>query len=204
MATIRAEVPKEELPVNLNNKKAPLFWGMIGIIAIETTVFASLIAGYFYLRYYVDNWPLGDIERPELLLPVIGLIILLSSAAPIYVADRSIKEGNQTRMLWGLAGSFILGLAFLVLKFIEYSSLEYDWTTNAYGSIQWTIVGFHSAHVIALLLKTAVVFTWGVSGHFTKDRSLGVTVNSLYWYFVVVVWIPLFFTLYLAPYIFPK
>jgi cytochrome c oxidase subunit III len=102
----------------------------------------------------------------------------------------------------GFVVSFILGLIFLVLKYIEYSGLEYDWTTNAYASIKWTIVGFHSAHVIALLLKTLVVGSWAFMGYFNERRNAAVQANGIYWHFVVIIWIPLFFTLYLSPYLF--
>jgi cytochrome c oxidase subunit III len=40
-------------------------------------------------------------------------------------------------------------------------------------------------------------------GYYSEERNLGVRVNGLYWHFVVVVWIPLFFTLYLSHYVLP-
>jgi cytochrome c oxidase subunit III len=85
------------------------------------------------------------------------------------------------------------------LKYIEYSGLDYNWATNAYGSIVWTITGFHSAHVLALVLKTIVVAVLAFKGYFNEERHAAVDANGLYWHFVVIVWVPLFFTLYIAP-----
>lgn len=190
------------LPLNLNDRRAPLRWGMLGLITIEAVLFGSLIVSYFYLRFYAPDWPMGDISRPSLLLPSIGAVILLISSGPMYWADASIKRGNVRNLMIGLALSFVLGVGFLTLKFAEYSGYDYNWATNAYGSITWTIVGFHSAHVITVLLKVAVVFTAAARGYFSEERNLGVRINGLYWHFVVVVWVPLFFTLYLSHYVF--
>jgi heme/copper-type cytochrome/quinol oxidase subunit 3 len=197
----RSQPEAGELPLNANDRRAPLWWGMVGLITIEAVLFASLITSYFYLRFYAPAWPLGGIPKPDLLLPSIGAVVLLLSSGPMYWADASIKKGNVRNLMIGLAGSFVLGVVFLVLKTIEYSGHDYTWATNAYGSIVWTIIGFHSAHVLAVLLKVAVVFTAAAQGYFSDERNLGVRVNGLYWHFVVVVWIPLFFTLYLSHYV---
>lgn len=181
--------------------RPPFYWGMAGMILIETVVFGGLISSYFYLRAAVGEWPPGGIEEPELLLPTINTIILVLSSIPIYLADKGIRKGNQTRLRYGLAASFLMGAAFLALKYVEYSGLDYNWATNAYGSIQWTIVGFHSAHVLALLLKTLVVGVLAFQGYFNERRNAAVQANGIYWHFVVLIWIPLYLTLYVSPYL---
>jgi cytochrome c oxidase subunit III len=191
-----------ELPLNANDRSAPLWWGMILLILIEVVLFASLIVSYFYLRFYAPEWPLGGISQPDLLLPSISAVILFISSAPMYWADSNIKKGNVRNLKIGLALSFVLGAIFLVLKAIEYFGYDYNWATNAYGSITWTIAGFHSAHVMSVLLKVAVVFTAASQGYFSEERNLGVRINGLYWHFVVAIWVPLFFTLYLSHYVF--
>jgi heme/copper-type cytochrome/quinol oxidase subunit 3 len=175
---------------------------MVGLITVEAVLFGSLIVSYFYLRFYAPDWPMEGISKPSLVLPSIGAVVLVISSVPMAWADASIKRGNVRNLMVGLALSFLLGVAFLTLKFVEYSGYDYSWTTNAYGSINWTIVGFHSAHVITVLLKVAVVFAAAARGYFSAERNLGVRINGLYWHFVVAVWIPLFFTLYLSHYVF--
>ena len=182
--------------------KPPFANGMWFLILIETVVFGALISTYFYLRAGSAEWPLGGISEPELLLPTINTVILLLSSVPIHFADQGIREGNQRRLRVGITLSFVMGALFLALKYVEYSNLDYTWATNAYASIKWTIVGFHSAHVIALLLKTVVVGVLAFQGYFNAERNAGVQVNGVYWHFVVAIWIPLYATLYLAPYVF--
>lgn len=199
MTTAARIVPPDTLPANLSDKRAPVWWGMVLMIVIEATVFASLIASYFYLKVSSPVWPPDGIKPPELLLPSINAGILLLSSLPVWWADSGIRKGDQRRLKIGLAVGFVMGVAFLVLKYIEYSAKDYTWTTNAYGSIVWTITGFHSAHVVVLLIKTLVVETLAFRGYFSERRSIGVQVNGLYWHFVVLAWVPLFATLYLSP-----
>jgi cytochrome c oxidase subunit I+III len=179
--------------------KPPFWWGMAALILIETVVFGALISSYFFLRSGSPEWPQGGIDPPELLLPIINAFILFSSSIPMYLADSGIKKGNQRRLKIGLTVGILLAVIFLVLKFIEYSDLDYNWATNAYGSIVWTITGFHSAHVLALIMKTVVIAILAYQGYFNAERKAGISANGLYWHFVVIIWIPLFFTLYISP-----
>jgi heme/copper-type cytochrome/quinol oxidase subunit 3 len=179
--------------------KSPAWLGMALLILIEAVVFASLISSYLYLRSKAEIWPLDGLKAPDLLLPTLNAVLLIASVIPMYIADRGIRKGNQAHLRFGLIAGLIMAAVFLGLKAYEYSNLDYDWSTNAYGSIVWTITGFHSAHVLALLLKTVIIIVLAFMGYFTARRHVGVTANGLYWYFVVVVWIPLFALLYLLP-----
>lgn len=183
------------------DNRHPLWWGFLGMIAIETTVFASLVVSYYYLRMGADAWPPEPLPLPELVLPTVNTLFLLVSSGTMVWADRGIKKDNARQLGLGLTAGIVLALLFLALKAYEYlHELGYSWDDHAYGSIVWTIAGFHSAHVLALVLKTVVVATLAWKGHFSKDRRLAVTVNGIYWHFVVLIWIPLYLTLYWAPY----
>jgi heme/copper-type cytochrome/quinol oxidase subunit 3 len=172
---------------------------MWGLILIEATVFASLIVSYFYLRHAAPEWPLGGIEAPDPFLATINTAILLFSSVPVAWADRGIRKGLRTRLIIGWSIAVVLAMAFLVIKVVEMSGLDFRWDTNAYGSIFWTTIGFHTAHVLALLLKTLVVLYFAIRGHFTEYHNVGVQINGLYWHFVVVAWIPIYLTLYISP-----
>jgi cytochrome c oxidase subunit III len=204
MSEITREVKGRELPINVNNSASTLWWGFVLLIIIELTFFAGLIASYFYLRFHAGgDWPIGHLERPDLLLPSINAVILFISSWPMYVADKSVQKGDMGKAKIGLWLAMILGILFLVLKVVEYAGYDYTWATNAYASITWTISGFHSAHVLGVVLKVVVVLVAMYKGYYSAERNLGVRVNGLYWHFVVVVWVPLFFTLYLSHYILP-
>jgi len=195
----RAAVDVSSLPVLVTGPRAPLWWGMVLLLAIESTVFASFATTYLYLRFLAPQWPPMGIDAPGLLLPSINTGVLIASGAAMAWGDAGVKKGNTRQLLIGLAAAVGLGLVFLVLKVIEYRDVSYRWDTNAYGSIVWTIVVFHSTHVASVLLKGTAVAALALKGHFTAERRLGVQINGLYWQFVVAVWVPLYVLLYWVP-----
>src|SRR5207302_430501 len=82
----------------------------------------------------------------------------------------------------GLAGSFLLGGAFLALQAVEYSHKPFSPQANAYAALFFTITGLHGAHVLAGLLMNAVVQVRVWLGHFTAQRHLAVQNVGLYWH----------------------
>ena len=67
VAGVAAASPGPEIDVsNLDtialNHRAPLWWGQILMMVIEGSLFALLIASYFYIRVGFDVWPPPDID----------------------------------------------------------------------------------------------------------------------------------------------
>jgi cytochrome c oxidase subunit III len=186
------------LPTLVSGPRAPGWWGILFLIFIEIMVFGSLMMSYYYLSAGEPRWPPAGIDPPDLLLPSLNSLILLATAVPIYWATRRIRRGDRTGLLIGLGLAIIMGIVFLALKWVEYSNLDYNWATNAYGSIVWTMTGFHAVHVLAVVLKTAAIWVVGWQGYFNERRYVAVDGNSVYWYFVIGIWIPLYLTIYIA------
>jgi heme/copper-type cytochrome/quinol oxidase subunit 3 len=188
------------LPTLASGKRSPQWWGMFWLVIIESVVFALFIATYFYLRFLSEHWPPAGEKLPEIVLPTINTFILIGSSLAIAWGDgRLTKHGDQRGMIVGVAVSALLGALFVILKVVEYHDTEYYWDSHAYGSIVWTIIFFHSSHVASVVMKAAVVLALGLRGHFTKYRHIGLQINGLYWHFVVGIWIPLYFTIYITP-----
>jgi cytochrome c oxidase subunit III len=192
-------IPVEKLPVFLTGPRAPLWWAMLLLITIEIAVFSTLITSYLYLRFTSPHWPPGEIEPPELALPLGNSVILLASSAAVLWADLGIKKGDVRRLKIGMGVALLLGVTFLVLKVVEYHDAAYRWDTHAYGSIVWAMILFHSMHVGAVVAKGFVMEVLAFRGYFDEKRHLGIDINGIYWHFVALVWIPLFIVIYLVP-----
>jgi cytochrome c oxidase subunit 3 len=194
-----AAIQVGHLPNLVQGSRAPLWWAMVMLLVIESMVFGTLIATYFYLRMHQPEWPPGGVDPPSLLLPTLNTLLLVASSVPVYLADHGITEGNSRRLTWGMTAAAAMALVFLGLKVYEYSRVPYAWDDHSYGSIIWLIVGFHSAHVFSVVLKTVVVAVLSMRGYFNAERNLGVQINGLYWHFVVAVWLPLYAVIYWSP-----
>lgn len=175
------------------------WWGMVLLIATEATLFAMLILSYLYLRYSATPvWPPDGIERPTLALPAVMTLVLVSSSVTMHLASRSSRDGRSAARGWLLC-TLLLGLAFLTLQGVEYHAKAVEFTprTNAYGSLFFTITGFHGLHVLA----GAVMIAWAVlavPARASSRRQRVVENVALYWHFVDAVWIVVVSVLYLA------
>jgi cytochrome c oxidase subunit III len=199
MTTTRTVLDLSQLSPYANWTRATLWWGFIGLVVIEAAVFASFIATYLYLKAGSVSWPPAPHSPPELLLPTLNTAILIASSFVVHWGDKGIRVGDDRKLKIAMLGAVVMGTAFLVLKYVEYHDSEYWWDSHAYGSIIWAMIGFHSAHVAAVVLKAVVVDVLAFRGYFNKHRRLGAEVNGVYWHFVVVIWIPLYLTIYIVP-----
>ena len=176
------------------------WWGMVLLIATEATLFAVLIATYFYLRFKTSgSWPPGGIGDPKLVKPLIATLILVASSLPVAVAASAVERRGLGRIRIGLMAAVGLGIVFLIVQrqLIDSSLRTLHPGDNAYGSIFYTLIGLHAAHVAVGVLLGA----WAALRTLRFDRVASVTVRvvSLYLHFVNVVAALVFLVLYLSP-----
>ena len=91
------------------------------------------------------------------------------------------------------------GTAFMVVRVFEFQTLNVRWDTNEYGSAVWMLMGLHTAHLVTDVLDTVVLAVLMFTGPLEGKRFVDVSENSLYWYFVVLTWLPNYAVIYLAP-----
>jgi len=63
----------------------------------------------------------------------------------------------------------------------------------------WLLLGFHTVHVITDFLDTGVLTAIVFAGPIDEHRFVDVSENALYWYFVVLTWLPIYAVIYFAP-----
>ena len=93
--------------------------------------------------------------------------------------------------------SFALGAAFVALQLFDYSRLDFRVSTNEYGTIFYSMTGFHALHVVVGLLLMLLVLGRAAQGAYANGEHAGAEAVGYYWHFVDAVWIGLFATIYL-------
>jgi heme/copper-type cytochrome/quinol oxidase subunit 3 len=176
------------------------WWGTVCLIGTEGMLFALLLFGNFYLRAKAAHWPLGGIEPPELAKSGVRTVILLGSTIPVTIAERAAKRGERRVAAAGLGLTILMGMAFLATHVDEYLT---EWpkftpSTNAYGSIFYTITGFHALHVLIGVLILCFLLWRLLAGHYADGKVDAIETGILYWHFVDVVWIFVYSSLYLS------
>jgi len=197
--TERRTLDVSGLPPYEISSQSPLFWGQILLCVIEGSLLCMLIATYFYLRLRVSAWPGPGVHLPDLTRSSWALIPLLASCAGSYMASEAAKKDSRSGMLLGLGLNLGLAILFLILRAWEWSSWNFNWASDAHGSIVWGIMFLHSYDLVADVIMTIVLFVIVASGHYGPRQRIGVHVDSVLWYFLVGIWIPLYGVIYWAP-----
>lgn len=177
------------------------WWGVVFLLVVLAAFFAAIMFSWFYLRSGAESWPPEGIDRPALLLPSVATGALLFSCLPLIWMQRELLQGATPRFNLALALSFVSGVLFLALQAISYVGLDFGATDHAYGSAFFTIVGFHTVLTFAGLYVGAIVQGRAWKGHFSRTRHVAITCLAMYWYGTVAMWIVIYLSLYLLPYI---
>ncbi|MEI4469732.1 cytochrome c oxidase subunit 3 [Frigidibacter sp. MR17.24] len=177
----------------------PLWWGILGAVAIEAAVVATLLTSWFYLATQSAAWPPEGTAPPPILWPTVVLCLLPVSSMTMWWAGKGSDAGDARRLSLGLALSVLVACLVLGVRAVQMTAFDIRWDAHAYGSMLWVITGFHFTHVASAIVGTAAVTVLSFRGYFTPSRQLGVVVDTLYWYFVAAAYLPIYLVLYIAP-----
>lgn len=191
------------LPVGGVGRRALGWWGILTVIMTEGALFAYLLFGYYYFAAQYGRAFLPD-ALPHLRLSLPNTIVLLLSSVAVWWAERNARRGRTGRLMLGLLLGLLLGAAFILIQFQEWEAKPFTIASSTYGSVYFTITGFHMAHVAAGLLILAALFLWSSFGYFDARRNAQISIGAVYWHFVDAVWLTLFFTFYITPYLTPN
>ena len=175
-----------------------LWWATASMMIIEGMVFALVIVSYLYLKGRVPHWPPSG-PGPALRWGTLNTVILIASCFPNALAKKAAEKMDLAGVRLWLAVCVAFGLAFNVVRAFEFTTLNVRWDSNAYGSIVWLALGLHTVHVVTDFLDTGVLTTLIFVGPVDEHRFVDVSENALYWYFVVLTWLPIYAVIYFAP-----
>jgi cytochrome c oxidase subunit 3 len=182
-----------------------LRYAMVLFIASEVMFFVAFFWSYFHFSFYPALHTIGQVWPPKDIvtfdpwdLPFLNTLILLTSGATVTWAHHSLVEGNRQGLIWGLAATVALGIAFTACQAYEYSHAAFSFDANAYSSVFFMATGFHGFHVLVGTIFLAVCLVRAVKNQFTPERHFGFEAAAWYWHFVDVVWLFLFAVIYVA------
>jgi cytochrome c oxidase subunit 3 len=194
---LRLDAP---LPVGNTGPRHTGLWGLWMLVLTEGSLFGYLIVSYLYLGATSgQTWPPEG--PPDLLKPGISTSILLASSGVMMLVEHNLKRARVRTALTFLGLTIVMGAIFVGMQMHEWAGKPYGPWTHLYGSLYFTITGFHMAHVFAGLIVLSALFVWMAMGRIRPDGPKPLTIGGLYWHFVDAVWIVVFSTLYLAPHL---
>jgi cytochrome c oxidase subunit 3 len=198
---VRADGPAldvSEIPSFGFSHRSLMWWGTAGMMAIEGTVFALAVATYFYLHSHSTTWPMSSLP-PELRWGTLNTIILLASCVPNQWTKSAAEKLDLKTTRIGITVCLLFSVAFLVVRWLEFTTLNCRWDDHAYGSIVWTLLGLHTVHLVTDFWDSAVLTGLMFTEPLEGTRFVDVSESAVYWYFVVLAWLPIYAVIYWAP-----
>jgi cytochrome c oxidase subunit III len=187
-----------KLPTFAFHHRSIVWWGTMGMIVIEGTMFAILIAAYLFLKGRAPHWPPGQFP-PDLLWGTLNTVLLLVSTVPNQLAKRAAERFDLRNVRLWTAAALAIALVFNIVRIFEFRTLNVWWDENAYGSVVWTLLGFHTFHIVTDFVDTTALLVLMFTGPIDESHFVDVAENTMYWYFVVLSWLPIYAVIYLIP-----
>ncbi len=173
--------------------------GMWLFLASELMLFAGLFSSYVLLRTGAIDWPRHALPVG---LATINTAVLIASSLTMVMAWAALKMNDWRKHRLHLSLTIVLGLVFLVLKFVEYGEHiragELP-SHNTFFAIYYTLTGVHALHIVGGLI-VMLYFLGPGAGLWARNPAQftnRVEAAGLYWHFVDFIWIFLFPVLYL-------
>jgi heme/copper-type cytochrome/quinol oxidase subunit 3 len=194
-----ADIDVSQLPNAAWGPRAPIWWGTTVMVIIESMVFALCIATYFYLAARAPAWPPAGTPDPAVRAATWNLLLMLASCVPMAWIDVHARNGNTRTLRLLMVFITIAMIPILLLRAVEFRALQTTWRASAYGSVVWTILGLHSAHLLASFLEDATLTYYAFKRPLDAQHRTDLAVNSFYWFFVTGSWVILYGVVYWSP-----
>jgi cytochrome c oxidase subunit 3 len=188
--------------------------GMWLFLATEMLFFGALFLSWIYSRHWNQAGFDAGAQQTNLTIGTVNTAILLASSFVYSAGLAFIEIGNKRRLIQCCAVAWMLGFAFLILKFgVEWHG---DFHKHLFPGSHFAITGplsggaqlffifyfvgtvLHGLHMIGGLILVGWIILRARRDEFSPGYYTPVAAVGLYWSFVDVVWIVLYPLIYLV------
>lgn len=195
-----------EVVKEINHEEAAndkVLFGFWVYLMTDLLMFSVLFAVYAVLSGNVIDKETSR-ELFSLPLALAETLILLTSSFTCGIGMIAARKGNKNQVLTWFGITFILGLMFLGLEFMEFAEFIHEGHTissNAFFSSFFTLVGTHGLHITSGLLWMAITLVYIMVRGLNSQLVRKLAMLSLFWHFLDIVWIFIFTIVYLRAFV---
>ena len=180
-----------------------VMFGFWVYLMTDLLMFAVLFAVYAVLH---GNTLGGESGRELFSLPLAltETLILLTSSFTCGIAMIAARQRKKIQTLVWFGITFLLGLAFLSIELYEFAEFIHEghtMQTNAFLSSFFVLVGTHGLHITSGLLWMGITLVYVMKRGLTSSMVRKLTLLSLFWHFLDIVWIFIFTIVYLRAFV---
>jgi len=195
--------------------------GMWLFLATEIMFFGGMFCAYLIYRlWYYPEFAAAS-NSLDIALGTVNTAVLICSSLTVVLAVRAAQLGKRQAQVIYLALTLVLGLAFLGVKGIEWTSkfrehhipgASFHFEGEVPGhpgqpvdqqhaqiffSLYFAMTGMHALHMIIGVGIFSYLTFYAWKGRYTPEYHTPLENSGLYWHFVDIIWIYLFPLLYL-------
>lgn len=188
----------KSLAIERKEESKTLF-GFWVYLMTDCVLFACLFATYAVLRNNTFGGPSGhDLFSPPFVLT--ETLILLTSSFTCGLGILAARRNNKNQVIGWFVLTFLFGISFLTMELSEFSRLAVEgnsWQRSGFLSSFFTLVGTHGLHITIGLIWMAVLLLRVRYQGLSMSMAKRLTMLSLFWHFLDIVWIFIFTIVYL-------
>lgn len=166
----------------------------------DCVLFASLFAVYAVLHKNVATGPSGP-QIFNLPYVLVETFVLLTSSFTCGLAMLAAHRADAQKVIGWFSITALLGLSFLTLELSEFTKLVregHGWQHSGFLSSYFTLVGTHGLHITVGLLWIGLLLGQVVRKGLTPGTLKRLTLFSMFWHFLDLIWIFIFTVVYLS------
>lgn len=184
--------------INTQQEDKALF-GFWVYLMTDCILFATLFATFAVLRTNTFGGPPGrELFNLGYVLAETLILLISSTSAGLGLLSAFKRDKKATLIFFSL--TFILGASFLALEITEFKRLILEgnsFTRSGFLSSFFTLVGTHGLHIAGGLIWMVVLISKILQKGFSNSRIKRLTMLTMFWHFLDVVWIFIFTIVYL-------
>lgn len=180
-----------------------VLFGFWVYLMTDLLMFSVLFASYAVLH----NNTFGGVSGGQLFSLPIALtetLLLLTSSFTVGIGMIAARQRDQLKTLIWFGITFVLGLVFLFFELREFAAFIHEGHTlqsSAFLSAFFILVGTHGLHITSGLLWMGTTMAYILKRGLNTALVRKLTMLSLFWHFLDIVWIFIFTIVYLAAFV---
>jgi cytochrome c oxidase subunit III len=199
MSTPRTVIDASELPEVVFGSKDLAFWGTVGFMVIEGTTLAILVSCYLYLWQNFERWPPASTALPDLVLPTVSMLFLVASNLPAWWLRKACQAKDLPATKRWLVVCTLVSMGWIAFRLLEFRAVNTRWDDDAYGSAVWALLFAHFTLLAVEMAETLLFALIFVTRNAEEKHFPDVEDDTMYWFFVTLVWVPIWFVVYVLP-----
>jgi len=169
---------------------APERVALVIFLVIASVIFSMLTVSY-YVRMELPDWtPLSDPAQLWL-----NTALLVVSSILFQWARNLVTKGQDKYLIAALVGAGVFAVLFIAGQLVVWNGLQsagYFVASNPANSFFYLLTGLHALHLLGGLWVWSKSLIRLLSHGEPQDVRLSIELCTLYWHFLLIVWLVMF------------